>query len=370
MKTVQPQCIVFHRIFILSQSHRSPSPSLLIMDNHRIAIASISMGWHESHGLFDKASAAAKNGYKGIELVCGDLEKAAASKHQSSRECAASFKKHCESLNLQIISLAPFENFESSPLPLAQRLRTAFEWVEIARIVEAEFIQVPASFDHASLQATEDDVVNDLRLLADCGLPRPGSSERTITFAYEPMSWSVRNDTWQHALYIKHRVGKENFKLCLDTYHILSKLWADCTEPDGKIPGGDFALQMSLRESLRVLKPSDIGFVQLSDAQFMDPPVTFSQLEAAGKHYGWYWSGCGRIFPLEKEHGAYLPMRDIVRTWLVELGWSGWVSMEVFHHSMNEEDRGPEYWAKRGMESWRRVRDDVDRIASKESPKL
>lgn len=329
------------------------------MNQHRLAIATISMGWHESHDLFDKASAAAANGFKGVELVSSDLEKAAASRTQSLRECSASFKKHCESLHLEIISLAPFENFEGSPLPLAQRLRTATEWVEIARMVGAEFIQVPASFDHASLQASGDDTVTELRHLADCGLPRPGSSERTITFAYEPMSWSVRSDTWQHALYIKHRVGRENFKLCLDTYHILTKLWADCTEPDGRIPGGDAALRMSLRESLRVLQPSDVGFVQLSDAEFMDPPVTFSHLRDVGKHYAWHWSGCGRIFPFEAEHGAYLPMLDIVRIWLVELGWSGWVSMEIFHESMNEKARGPEYWAKRGMESWRRLQDEV-----------
>lgn len=340
------------------------------MDSHRIAIATISMGWHESHDLFDKASAAAKSGYNGIELPHGDLEKAATSKNQSLKECAASFKKHCNNLNLEIISLAPFENFEGSPLSLAQRMRTVFEWVDLARIVDAEFIQVPASFDHASLQASEDVIINELRLLADCGLPRPGSSERLITFAYEPMSWSVRSNTWQHALYIKHRVGKANFKLCLDTYHILTKLWADCTEPDGRIPGGDVALQMSLRESLRILQPSDVGFVQLSDADFMNPPVTFAQLKDAGKHYGWYWSGCGRVFPLESEHGAYLPMRDIVRTWLVELGWKGWVSMEIFHESMNEEVRGPEYWARRGMESWKRLQDEVNERAPREGSKL
>lgn len=325
------------------------------MDSHRLAIATVSLGWHKSHTLFDKASAAARHGFRGTELVFGDLEKAALDDKQLPREYAVKFKKHCEALGLQIISLAPFENFEGSPLPLAQRLRTALEWTEIARIVGADFIQIPASYDPASLKVSEDAIINELRLLADCGLPRPGSNERMIAFAYEPMSWSVRTDTWQHALYIKRRVGRDNFKLCLDTYHILTKLWADCTEPSGRIPGGDVALQSSLRETLRVLHPSDVGFVQLSDAERMDPPVRFSELRDAGQHYGWYWSSRGRIFPLEAQHGAYLPMIDIVRTWLVELGWAGWVSMEIFHRSMDEEARGPEYWAQRGMQSWKRL---------------
>ncbi|EME79811.1 uncharacterized protein MYCFIDRAFT_190567 [Pseudocercospora fijiensis CIRAD86] len=213
-------------------------------------------------------------------------------------------------------------------------LRKACEWIDLARILGAEIIQVPASFDHNSLSVSDDQIIEELRHLADAGLPGEGTDEATVTMAYDPMSWSVRSNAWQHALDLKHRVSRPNFKLCLDTYHILSKLWAHCTMPNGRIPG---ATKRS------------------NDAERMDPPVPHQELRSMGKHYAWHWSGVGRIFPLEAECGAYLPMLDIVRTWLVDLGWSGWVSMEISHHSMDEEERGPRYWAERGMKSWERL---------------
>lgn len=325
------------------------------MNGHKLAIASVSLGWHETHTLLDKADAAAKHGFQGIELVYGDLEKAAVSAGQSLEAYAALFRGHCDKLGLSIISLAPLENWEGSPLPLAQRLRTAVEWMRIARIVGAGILQVPATFNTASLLVSEDEIVNELRLLADCGLPRPGSDEATIEIGYEPLSWSVRSDTWQHALYIKRRVGRPNFKLCLDTYHILTKLWGDCTAADGRIPNGDAALKASLFETLRSMRAEDVSFVQLSDAALAQPPVTFTQLEEAGQHQAFYWSARGRVFPYQEELGAYLPMTDIIRTWLVELGWKGWVSMEIFHSSMSEPSRGPGYWAHSGRKSWDRV---------------
>ncbi|KAF7198395.1 3-dehydroshikimate dehydratase [Pseudocercospora fuligena] len=326
------------------------------MDKHKLASSTVSLGWHDAHTLPLKLQAAKSSGFKSVEVVHGDLEKEADRLGLSHNDCAIKIRQHCDELGLKVISIAPFENYEGSPSPLAQRLRKAFEWIHIARVLGADIVQVPASFDHKSLAVSEDQIIEELRHLADAGLPKEGTDEVTIIIAYEPMSWSVRSNTWQHALDLKHRVSRPNFKLCLDTYHILTKLWADCTMPDGKIPGGGQALKLSLYETLRLMQPEDVALVQLSDAERMQPPISHHGLRSMGKHYAWHWSGVGRIFPLEAEHGAYLPMLDITRTWLIDLGWSGWVSMEIFHKSMDEEERGPQYWAGRGMNSWERLR--------------
>merc|ERR1711939_234037 len=329
---------------------------ILAMEKHKLAISSVSLGWHDNHTLFDKANAAAENGFQGLELVMGDLEKAAIDAGQTLEDHAVRFKAHCDGMDLAIISVAALENWEGSQTSLSLRMRKAIEWIRIARIVGAPILQVPASFEDVSLLVSEDEIVHQLRLLADCGLPRFGSDESTVEIAYEPMAWSVRSDTWQHALHIKRRVGRPNFKLCLDTYHILAKLWGDCSSPDGKIPGGDAAVERSLFETLRLMKAEDVSFVQLSDAALAQPPVTLAQLREAGKQPSWYWCSKGRCFPYQKSLGAYLPMTDIIRTWLIELGWSGWVSMEIFHSSMVQQDRGPGFWAFHGRKSWDKIK--------------
>lgn len=329
------------------------------MDRHQSAIATVSLGWHAKHTLPEKLKAAARNGFAGFEVVFGDLEKEAARMGISLEECALQTRKQLDFLNLKAVSIAPFENYEGSPTPLALRLRAALQFVQMARMIGAPIVQVPASYDHASLAVSDDTIVEELRHLADAALPKPGTNEATITIAYEPMSWSVRSNTWQNALDLKHRVARPNFKLCLDTYHFLTKLWGDCTSSDGRIPGGDVALKASLYETLRLMRPEDVAFVQLSDAEKMDPAVSHEQLRQLGQHYAWHWSGVGRV-PLDTELGAYLPMLEIVKTWLIDLGWTGWVSMEIFHRTMVDEARGPEYWASKGATSWRRLNEALD----------
>lgn len=333
--------------------------SSLKMDRHDLAIATASLGWHEKHTLPEKLRAAARHGFKGVEVVFGDLEKEAARLSLSLDECAFQVRKQLDYLRLKAVSIAPFENYEGSPLPLALRLRSALQFIQMARIIGAPILQIPASYYHASLAACDDTIIEELRNLADAALPKPGTNEATITVAYEPMSWSVRCSTWQQALEVKHRVARPNFKLCLDTYHILTKLWGDCTSPDGRIPGGDEALKASLYETLRLMHPDDVGFVQLSDAGEMKT-VSHEELRRRRKHQAEHWSGVGRIFPLDIELGAYLPMLEIVKTWLVDMGWRGWVSMEIFHRTMEDEARGPEYWASKGATSWRRLTEALE----------
>ncbi|KAF2717798.1 putative AP endonuclease, family 2 [Polychaeton citri CBS 116435] len=337
-----------------------------MLESQRVAIASISLGWHESFSLEEKIHAASSSGYKGIEIVHSDLQKEATSRSETIEQCAEYISQLCRERNLGVVTLASFDNYEGSPLPLVERLEEALRWVNLARILQADSIQVPASYDHASLAVSEDAIVDELRLLADCGMPRSGRDEATITVAYEPMSWSVRTDTWEHAIYIKRRVARSNFKLCLDTYHILTKLWGDCTVASGRIPNGDLRLEESLHGFLRQVQPDDVAFVQLSDVERMDPPVSFNTLRKAGKHYAWYWCSWGRLFPLEAEEGAYLPMIGICRAWLVDLGWTGWVSMETFHRKMTDEKTRPDHWAERGMKSWNRLKQAISQPPNSE----
>lgn len=334
---------------------------------HKIAISTISMGWHDSHGLDDKLQAIATRGFEGLELFWTDLEKDANTRKLAVEENARRVRSKCDELRLEICSLSSFDDYEGNQgVALDVRLEKARRWVAIARILRSDIIQIPANDDISSLAASDDQCVEELRLLADTGVPT-SSNEKTITWAYEPMAWSARVFTWQAALHTIRRVARPNLKLCLDTYHILAKLWADCTVPSGILPVGQQALEASMHDLPRMIRPDEIGFVQLSDAEKMSPPITIKELNSVGKHYSHYWCMWGRLFPFEEEQGAYLPMKEACNALLRDVGWHGWVSQEIFHRTMREEEPKPDEWARRGMESWKKVEAC---ISADGSPKL
>lgn len=67
------------------------------------------------------------------------------------------------------------------------------------------------------------------------------------------------------------------------------------------------------------------------------------------------WSRNARLFPCEEQLGGYLPVLEMFSAWVFELGYRGWVSMELFNRSMSDSDPSvPEIHAKRGMASWKK----------------
>jgi 4-hydroxyphenylpyruvate dioxygenase len=68
------------------------------------------------------------------------------------------------------------------------------------------------------------------------------------------------------------------------------------------------------------------------------------------------WSRNCRLFYGEREHGAYLPVRNVAHAIIKEIGFEGWVSMELFNRVMERKDEGVvEELASRAGESWRRM---------------
>jgi len=68
------------------------------------------------------------------------------------------------------------------------------------------------------------------------------------------------------------------------------------------------------------------------------------------------WSRNARCFMYESDRGAYLPVEAIARAIVHELGYSGYVSMELFSRTMSDPDPGVPYaHAQRGIESWTKI---------------
>jgi sugar phosphate isomerase/epimerase len=324
--------------------------------NHKIAISTISLGWHHTHTLDKKLHAASSAGFAGVEVFITDLNKYAADHGISQLEAATQIGNLCSQHNLGVVCLGSFDNFEGDPKRnLDERLSLAKEWIEMAHALNTVVIQIPSNDDKDAV-GDENTVVAELQALADLGL----QAEPPIRFAYEALGWGTHVADWDESLRVVDLVNRPNFGLCLDTYHVLGRLWADPRAPSGRRPGGAAAVRDSLNRFLQLCRDQDLArkiiYIQLSDAEHLDPPIlpgheVYDQAKD-GVHS---WCMYGRLFPLETDKGAYLPVEDICRTWLKDSGWNGWVSMEIFHREMKDETHGPEEWASRGIESWRKM---------------
>jgi 4-hydroxyphenylpyruvate dioxygenase len=121
------------------------------------------------------------------------------------------------------------------------------------------------------------------------------------------------------------------------------------------------ALLADCREMARTIDVNKIWYVQMSDAVRLDPPLSESHPWYKADQKPWMqWSRNGRVFPLEAENGGFMPAHEILRTVVFEMGFRGWVSMEMFHASMAEATPGlPQRQGERAMRSWRRIVDKL-----------
>ncbi|OAP61477.1 hypothetical protein AYL99_03680 [Fonsecaea erecta] len=352
------------------------------MNHHKLAISTVSLGWHASHTLGRKLAAAAEAGFQGVEIYITDLDSYAAGAGIARVQAAEEIRRLCAQHHLGIVCLGSFNNFEGDPRrSLEERLHSAREWIAMARALGTDVIQVPSNEDPDAV-GDMDTIVAELQALADLGLHESSSpSLPAVRFAYEALGWGTHVADWEESLRVVDLVARPNFGLCLDSYHVLGRLWADPRSPSGRRPGGDAALRRSLgtfRERFaNPVPPSSSSqtqtqtqthpliYIQLSDAERLRPPILPGH-EAYSPHKDGVHSWCryGRLFPLERDRGAYLPVEDVARAWLLQLnnndnkdgGGGGivgcWVSMEIFHRDMERQENGPEHWAQRGRRSW------------------
>lgn len=143
----------------------------------------------------------------------------------------------------------------------------------------------------------------------------------------------------------------------MDSFHITVALWGDAYHSPGIQRNAEANLSTSLNSLIRDCPVEKIFYLQLSDGERLDPPYSTSHpwynpdLEA-----GHVWSNEARPFPLEVEYGAYMPVEEIARAFLVDLRFKGWVSLETFDRRMRQESFGPVHSAERGRRSWDELR--------------
>ncbi|KAJ6088659.1 hypothetical protein N7486_009920 [Penicillium sp. IBT 16267x] len=329
------------------------------------AIATISLGAANLHSITAKINAAADNGQEGIELFHDDLAQLAQSlraqtlsesaQTRTDREyeidAAHAIHDLCAERGLRILALQPFRHYEGliDREQHAQRLDELQHWVSLCKILgDSLFILIPSSFlDEAETTGDRDVIVADLAEAADLAFP--------VRIAYEALAWGTHINTWEDCWDVVCKADRPNLGICLDTFNIAARVWADPLSADGRLHAhADADLQKSMERLVKEVDPHRVMMVQLADGERVDPQEPF--LQAPGLHPLLTWSRNARLFPCEEERGGYLPIREVTDACLNGVGYSGWVSMEVFSRTLGDDSPSvPKEHAERAGRSWQRV---------------
>lgn len=305
------------------------------------AVATVSLGRASAgHGLIQKLHEASLKGFKGVEIFFECLEAYAARIHDTSQvpsrkdiiNAALAVRETCENLCLQVVCLQPFMYYEGlvDNHQHQQRVEDLKFWFEICQILNTDLVQIPSNFQAEGTTGDIDRIVADLRLAAELG----AQQSPPIRIAYEAISWGTHIDTWEQAWDVVTRVNLPNFGLCLDTFHIAGRVWADPTSQNGLSPDSDYELERTLDKLVKEVDPKKIFYVQLSDAERLRSPLvrghSFFQETMKPRMA---WSRNARLFAFESDRNAYLPVWRICNALFLEMKWEGWVSAEMFNQT-------------------------------------
>lgn len=352
-----------------------PTPPAESTGRWKPAIATVSLGAASLHSITAKIDAAANNGQQGLELFHDDLAQLAktlrSQEHEptgrSDREfeidAAHAIRDLCAERGLQVLALQPFRHFEGliDPVQHAQRIDELKHWVQLAKVLgDNLFILIPSSFlDASEITGDRDRLVADLVEAANVAFP--------IRIAYEALAWGTYVNTWEDSWEIVKRANRPNLGICIDKFNIAARVWADPTSPSGRRPEiADKELRLSMERLAREIDPNRVMMVQLADGEKVDPQS--SLLKTPGLPTLLSWSRNARLFPCEEERGGYLPIGLVTEACLDGLGYTGWVSMEVFSRTTTVDDPSvPEKHAARAGQSWRRM---LERLTVAEENKV
>jgi 4-hydroxyphenylpyruvate dioxygenase len=342
--------------------------------SYKPAIASMSLGRAWVHQLPYKLDQAVANNLTGIEIFFEDLEYLARAESnlapsatlssEAQLHAAQTIRTLCDERSLSIIGLQPFMHYEGllDREEHSARIKKLELWFRIAKALGTDVIQIPGNFlGTDKITGDLDVVIQDLKEVADMGLKeRP-----IIKFAYENLCWSTFFDTWEKAWDLVERVDRPNFGMCLDTFNIAGRVYADPAAADGKTPNAEEDMKRSLEEMVRRVDIKKVFYIQVVDAEKMRSPLVEGHaFYAEDQPARMSWSRNARLFAFEE--GGYLPVLDVTKAIIQGLGYKGWVSMELFSRTMNEPGgEVPKEHARRAREAWEKLEKEITGWQSK-----
>ncbi|RAH76592.1 sugar phosphate isomerase [Aspergillus japonicus CBS 114.51] len=350
-----------------------------------LGIATLSLGSAAHHTLETRLHAAAAAGYTHIDLFDDDWA-AYLSAHHSPADAppptpwtstpetlriATQLGSLARSLSLQIACTQPCRQIEGILDPAARR--AALDAVA-ARFPFMRAFGTDLVFMCANIR-TDSGVTADLATVAQ-DLAELGDRARAFAEAdggpmlrigYEGLSWARRN-TWASSWEAVRAADRANVGLVVDAFNVLAVEWADPYAEDGSgRVHGDLkvareVLRTSMRDLVRTVPAEKIFFFQVGDAVKVGLEEVRAWDVRGDTPRLLPWSRGYRLFPGEKDRGAYLPV-EVVAAAVLETGYAGPVSLEVFNHSLSEQDASvPTVHAERGMKGLRWLLEEVANV--------
>ncbi|ROT41966.1 3-dehydroshikimate dehydratase [Sodiomyces alkalinus F11] len=349
----------------------------------RLAISTVSLGrcW-AGHTLEHKLDMAAKYNYGGIELWHEDLMDMAdrfpeggASVVANQLAAARYVRQLCADRRLTILNLQPFQHYEGL-VDRAHHARRVDEfrlWLRLCHALGTSLIAVASNVLPADQVSPDLDLhVADLREIADLAAAAAASPPVRLTF--ESLAWGTRVDTWEESWDVVCRVDRPNFGLCLDTFNMAGRIYADPAAEtglagSGSISNAEEAVRASMGRLVASVDPARVFYVQVVDAERLREPLRPGHAFWNGEQPPrMMWSRNCRLFYGETSRGAYLPVREMAAAIFQGLGFEGWVSLELFHRRIVDEDPAvPEELAQRGALSWVKLVRDMRLVEAEDT---
>jgi len=348
-----------------------PKPLPFTVANE-LGIATLSLGNWREHRLQPRLEAAAKAGYRWIDLfdecwekyleehgLPGDkLWEATPANLQVARKLGDLVK----SMGMRIACTQPLRKIEGVKNPMERRatLDLVAKRFPFMRAFDTDLVFMCANIrTDSGVTSDLNTVAKDLAELGDMAAAfSKADGGPMLKIGYEGLSWAIRN-TWSSSWEAVRFANRPNVGLIVDAFNILAVEFADPRNPNGH--GRIFS---TLEESIQVLTaslaalvatvPGDrIFFFQCGDAELVNPATILPTESDTSARLP--WSRGHRLFPLEQSRGGYMPV-ELVAAAVLATGYRGPISLEVFNHSLNQPgEHIPEVHAMRGMWGLRKL---------------
>ncbi|KAE8154102.1 xylose isomerase-like protein [Aspergillus avenaceus] len=343
-------------------------------------IATLSLGTWRHHTLQSRLEAAARAGYKWIDLF-DECWAAYLEEHglpgnspweptADNLSVARKLGELVTSLGMKIACTQPLRQIEGvkDPEERRDRLETVAKRFPFMRAFGTDLVFMCANMrTDEGVTADLKSVARDLAELGDMAkvfAKRDGGP--MLRIGYEGLSWARRN-TWASTWEVVRMANRENVGLIIDAFNVLAVEFADPYHPAGHgrvhatMEAAVDVLCASMAGLVTSVPGEKIFFFQVGDAERMDPrvfqPPTDQDVPALLP-----WSRGHRLFPNEQGRGGYMPVL-LVAAAVVATGYQGPLSLEVFNNSLNRPDADvPASHALRGMIGLRKLAEEIPRV--------
>lgn len=237
--------------------------------------------------VWEKLDAVSNAGFDGVEIMPSDLQQATPQE----------IYQYCKARNLNITVLQPFRDLEgyNDQAKFDSKLKELEDTFSVMAELHTDLLLCCSNCLSASeITSDENTIVKQLSLAADL------AAKHNVSIAYENLSWATHTNTFDKLCRIVKLVNKDNFGICIDTFHI--------------------NVHVSLLDSIDAIRDK-IFLVQYCDA----PILSLNDKIEYARNY--------RVFPGQGEYANLVEKLQKI----YECGYKGCLSLEVFNKSFRED---------------------------------